>query len=107
MIKVFSFSKFLLIYQNYKNHYRKKLIYVRYQICKEAKQEFVQFFEGNFPRGYKGKVSFQVKGATQPVTLNLGINTFRTAEAGGLKIIKGIPEALLKEVQAPKILERK
>lgn len=80
---------------------------IRTNLSKESKQEFTQFFEGNFPRGYKGKVLFQVKGTVQPVALNLGVNTFKTAEAGGLKIIKGIPDALLKEVQNPSPIEKK
>lgn len=68
----------------------------------DMKQEFSQFLETNFPRGYRGKVDFYVKDSLQPLSFNLGVNTFKTAEAGGLKIIKGIPENLLPELLAKK-----
>ena len=61
----------------------------------QIKTEFTQFFESHFPKGYRGKVNFYVKGTRNPLTLQMGINTFKTAEASGLKIIKGIPESIL------------
>ncbi|MFM8270239.1 MAG: hypothetical protein ACKN9V_08635 [Pseudomonadota bacterium] len=64
----------------------------------EMKQEFSQFFEANFPKGYRGKVDFYVKDSTQPLSLNLGINTMKTAEASGIKVIKGIPESIVRKV---------
>lgn len=64
----------------------------------EMKQEFTQFFEANFPKGYRGKVDFFVKDSLEPLSLNLGVNTLKTAEAAGLKVIKGIPESVIRKV---------
>jgi len=61
----------------------------------KTKNEFTQFFESQFPKGYRGNVNFYVKGVRNPLTLRMGINTFKTAEASGLKIIKGIPPSVL------------
>jgi len=79
---------------------------IRTNLSKEAKQDFIQFLESNFPSGYKGKVQFFVKGTTQPLALHLGVNTLKTAEAGGLKVIKGVPENLIKELISKNNVEK-
>jgi hypothetical protein len=71
---------------------------IRTTLTPEVKQEFVTFLETHFPTGFKGKVNFYVKDSAQPLSFNLGVNTFKTAEAGGLKIVKEIPEKLLKNI---------
>jgi len=71
---------------------------IRTTLTPEVKQEFVTFLESHFPTGFKGKVNFYVKDSTQPLSFNLGVNTFKTAEAGGLKIVKEIPERLMKNM---------
>ncbi|NDD03379.1 MAG: hypothetical protein EB078_00605 [Proteobacteria bacterium] len=71
---------------------------IKTTLSTETKGEFVSFLESNFPKGYRGKVDFFVKDSVVPLTFNLGVNTFKTAEASGLKIIRGIPEALIKDI---------
>ena len=71
---------------------------IKTTLTPEMKQEFSQFLEANFPRGYRGKVDFYVKDSLNPISFNLGVNTLKTAEASGLKVIKGIPEGLLRKV---------
>jgi len=71
---------------------------IKTTLSPEMKQEFAQFLESNFPRGYRGKVDFYVKDSLNPISFNLGVNTLKTAEANGLKVIKGIPEGLMRKV---------
>ncbi|NBX77062.1 MAG: hypothetical protein EBQ92_10945 [Proteobacteria bacterium] len=71
---------------------------IKTTLTPEMKQEFSQFLEANFPKGYRGKVDFYVKDSLNPISFNLGVNTLKTAEASGLKVIKGIPEGLLRKV---------
>ncbi|NBW98420.1 hypothetical protein EBR03_02490 [bacterium] len=65
----------------------------------EIKLEFTHFLEAQFPKGYKGPVHFYVKDASEPLVLNLGVNTMRTAEKSGLKINKGIPDFILNQLK--------
>jgi hypothetical protein len=71
---------------------------IKTTLTPEMKQEFSQFLEANFPKGYRGKVDFYVKDSVTPISFNLGVNTLKTAEASGLKVIKGIPDGLLRKV---------
>jgi hypothetical protein len=71
---------------------------IKTTLTPEMKQEFSQFLEANFPKGYRGKVDFYVKESVNPISFNLGVNTLKTAEASGLKVIKGIPDGLLRKV---------
>jgi hypothetical protein len=71
---------------------------IKTTLTPEMKQEFSQFLEANFPKGYRGKVDFYVKDTQNPISFNLGVNTLKTAEASGLKVIKGIPDGLLRKV---------
>ncbi len=71
---------------------------IKTTLTQEMKQEFSQFLEANFPKGYRGKVDFYVKDSVTPISFNLGVNTLKTAEASGLKVIKGIPDGLLRKV---------
>jgi hypothetical protein len=71
---------------------------IKTTLTPEMKHEFSQFLEANFPKGYRGKVDFYVKDSVNPISFNLGVNTLKTAEASGLKVIKGIPDGLLRKV---------
>lgn len=64
-------------------------------ITTEVKNEFIAFLEANYPKGYQGTVQLHVKGSSQTIPVNLGLQTVKTLEASGTKIIK---MALTKEV---------
>ena len=65
----------------------------------QTKQDFSQFLETHFPKGYKGKIDFYVKDSTQPLSFEMGVNTLKTAEASGIKIIKDLPDSLVRKLK--------
>jgi hypothetical protein len=71
---------------------------VRADVTAEVKGEFIQFLEANFPKGYDGLVNFTVKGQPQPVAIRLSVNTFKTLEASGHKIIRDASDQLVQQV---------
>lgn len=73
---------------------------VRAIVSAEQREEITRFVESNFPKGYKGKADIFFAGATEPISVSLGVNTIKTAEAAGVKIIRNASDALALEVAA-------
>lgn len=71
---------------------------LRTNITKEGREEAARFLESYFPKGYSGPAQIYLKGATSPLTLKIGLNTIKTAEASGMKIIHNASESLAEEV---------
>ena len=63
------------------------------------KTELVQFIDTNFPKGFSGAITLNVKGATEPLTISLGVNTVKTLETAGIKIVKDASEHMLQEIK--------
>jgi len=72
---------------------------IKTNLTSQIKQEFSHFLETNFPKGYRGQVDFTVKDFNQPLSFKLGVNTLKTAEASGLKIIKDLPESVIRKLK--------
>jgi len=71
---------------------------IRSNLSTENKAELVKFLEKNFPKGYKGQVKLHLKGAALPVEVSLGIQTVKTAEASGYKIIKQADQKMADDI---------
>jgi len=71
---------------------------IRAQLNSQVKSELVQFVESNFPKGFKGNVNLQLKGASEPLTVSLGVNTLKTLENKGIKVLKDASESVLQEI---------
>lgn len=69
-------------------------------ITSETKADFMSFLEANFPKGFNGTVQVAVKGMALPLPVKIGLQTIKTLEANGTKIIKNASEALANEVLA-------
>lgn len=67
-------------------------------VTPETKTEFVKFLEANFPKGFKGKLNVHVKGTEQPIAIQIGLNTVKTAEANGYTVAMDASEAMVQEV---------
>lgn len=73
---------------------------VRTQLTGPVRSELVQFIETNFPKGFKGEVNLHLKGVAEPLTISLGINTVKTLEASGVKLLKDASASMLEEILA-------
>lgn len=71
---------------------------IRTTITPELKQELTHFVETNFPKGFKGKAEFYFKGAADSISVSLGMHSFKTAEAAGIKIIKDASDELASDI---------
>lgn len=71
---------------------------VRAQLSSQVKTELAQFIETNFPKGFKGNVNLQLKGASEPLCISLGVNTVKTLENAGIKVLKDASESVLQEI---------
>lgn len=72
---------------------------VKAQLTTQVKTELVQFIDTNFPKGFSGAITLNVKGATEPLTISLGVNTVKTLETAGIKIVKDASEHMLQEIK--------
>jgi len=70
---------------------------VRTDMTAAIREEAKQFLENNFPKGFSGKVSVNVKGTSQPVEISLGLHSLKTAAAAGKKIIVNASDELIAE----------
>lgn len=64
----------------------------------ESKAELAKFIEKNFPKGYKGPVKLHLKNSPLPVEVTIGIQSIKTAEAAGYKIIKNADQKLATDI---------
>ncbi len=71
---------------------------LRTNLTIEQRTEALQFLETNFPKGYQGVVKIQLKGATQPFPVRLGIHSVKTAQAAGMQIMKDASTQMAREV---------
>ncbi|MBM4317381.1 MAG: hypothetical protein FJ116_07855 [Deltaproteobacteria bacterium] len=71
---------------------------LRAQFSPQVKADLVQFIETHFPTGFHGTVSFTVRGSSETLSLNLGVNTVKTLENSGVKVIKNVSENKLQEI---------
>jgi hypothetical protein len=71
---------------------------IRAQLNTQVKLELAQFIETHFPKGFKGNVSLQLKGTSEPLSISLGVNTVKTLENTGIKILKDASETVLQEI---------
>ncbi|MCB0404604.1 MAG: hypothetical protein KDD51_07435 [Bdellovibrionales bacterium] len=70
---------------------------VQVQPKREQILEFVDFFEGNFPKGYKGKIQFQLDGGKM-LGLTMGLHTRKTAQAAGVQVEESSTQEALEAV---------
>ncbi|MEZ4749647.1 MAG: hypothetical protein R3B54_03175 [Bdellovibrionota bacterium] len=56
--------------------------------------EFVDFFEANFPKGYKGKVQFELENG-KVMALKMGLHTRKTAKEAGVQVVENSTQQAL------------
>jgi hypothetical protein len=71
---------------------------VRAQFSPQVKADLVQFIETHFPKGFHGTVSLTVRGSSETLSMNLGVNTLKTLENSGVKVTKDVPDNKLQEI---------
>lgn len=61
---------------------------------REQLLEFVDFFEANFPKGYKGKIEFELDSG-KLVALTMGLHSRKTAKEAGIQVVENSTQEAL------------